>query len=167
MFNTLRNRLRTGRRPDAAPRKQSHPLPRRLNMSNEAVTNQALNLARGRVVQSISGMERGSDHVKVTFTDGASLTLYHNQSCCEDVEIEDITGDPTDLINQTLVMCEVTSNSDNPPEPTPDSHTWTFYKFGTLAGYVTLRWLGVSSGYYSEKVTALFTDLNGAQTKSE
>lgn len=80
--------------------------------------------------------------------------MYHDQDCCETVYLYDIIGDLTDLLNSPITMAEVVTNSDNPPEGEYiDSFTWTFYKLATVNGYVTLRWLGQSNGYYSEYVS--------------
>lgn len=83
--------------------------------------------------------------------DGRGWVFYHAGDCCESVGIEDVIGDLSDLVGSPLVMADESTNQDNPPEHA-DSWTWTFYKFATAKGYVTVRWLGESNGYYSESV---------------
>jgi len=80
--------------------------------------------------------------------------MYHSQDCCENVYLYDIVGDLDDLIGSPILKATAESNSDDieGTQTSDDSHTWTFYHFATMKGYVTLRWLGESNGYYSEGV---------------
>jgi hypothetical protein len=101
--------------------------------------------------------------------DDAELILYlsdtnyvrfsHHQDCCEHVYIEDICGDLDDLVGAPLVEAEEVSNYDAGPLGEYDeSHTWTFYRFRTRKGSVTVRWYGTSNGYYSESVSVEVVD---------
>lgn len=95
------------------------------------------------------------DNKEIIFTliDGDQYRLYHSQDCCESVYIEDIEGNLEDLVGNPLLQVEESTNSeDNKPSEYADSWTWTFYKLATIKGYVTIRWLGESNGYYSESV---------------
>lgn len=74
--------------------------------------------------------------------------LTHLQDCCEDVYIESIDGDLTDLIGEPLVMAEEAYQEG---ESDWGTSTWSFYKFATTKGYVTIRFFGESNGYYSEE----------------
>lgn len=107
----------------------------------------------GSTIQSVKGMDIGSDEITV-ITDGGALRLYHDQDCCESVSVEDVTGDPADLIGKIVVSFEE-ATADAPS--TDGSGTWTFYKIRTTGGDVTIRWLGESSGYYSESVEYVWT----------
>jgi hypothetical protein len=51
------------------------------------------------------------------------------------------------------VVAEEVSNYEREAPPDADSYTWTFYRFATVKGTVTVRWLGESNGYYSESVS--------------
>lgn len=82
--------------------------------------------------------------------------FFHSQDCCEYVRIEDIVGDLSDLEGVPLLKAEETNNLfdllKSIDKELSESGTWTFYKFATIKGYVDVRWLGESNGYYSESV---------------
>ena len=100
-----------------------------------------------KTIVSIEGMYGGCEQITFTCSDGTRYGMWHEQDCCESVRIEDVAGNPDDLLDTPLLMSESYTNSDR------ITGTWTFYKFATVKGYVTLRWLGESNGYYSEDVS--------------
>lgn len=106
---------------------------------------------KGQTLTSVAVNAACDEMLFTTFT-GEQYKLYHEQDCCENVSINEIIGDLADLINVPLLMAEEVSNSDATVLTNEESCTWTFYKFATVKGYVTVRWLGTSNGYYSESV---------------
>lgn len=88
-------------------------------------------------------------------TDGKIFKMFHSQDCCEQVYLQDVCGNLKDILNETVLQAEESSNN----EPIQgfeahqnDSFTWTFYRIATIKGQVVFRWLGSSNGYYSERV---------------
>lgn len=110
----------------------------------------------GKVLVKIEGAEVRSDVINFEDSDGKKYRMYHQQDCCEQVSLYDVIGNIDDLIGSPILEAEESSNRDDRPDYS-ESHTWTFYKLGTIKGSVTLRWLGESNGYYSEAV--YFTEL--------
>ena len=94
----------------------------------------------------------GADEILFHVDDGRVFKMYHYQDCCEHVRIEDICGELEWLVGTPILKAEEVTNADGPAPEWPDSWTWTFYHLATIKGYVTLRWLGESNGYYSESV---------------
>ncbi len=105
---------------------------------------------RGLTFVSVQGASEGSEEV-VFSTETQRFVFWHESDCCETVRVAQIDGDPGDLLREPLVMAE--ESSEKGDDSDGESRTWTFYKFATAKGYVTIRWLGVSNGYYSERVS--------------
>lgn len=108
----------------------------------------------GEVIKSISGAEQGSDEVVITTESGKAIKLYHDQDCCESVEINDVEGCAEDLIGAIVVSAEEV-DGDCGESSDYESYTWTFYKLETSKGGLWIRWLGSSNGYYSERVSVI------------
>lgn len=105
----------------------------------------------GKVFTKVTGGQ-GDDEMRLDCAEG-TFVFSHHQDCCESVSIEDVTGDLNDLVGSPILRAEEVENGPIPEDHTPgESETWTFYKFATIKGYVDVRWLGSSNGYYSERV---------------
>lgn len=106
----------------------------------------------GRVPVDVRQTE---DTIAMTFSDGSVATWYHCQDCCEQVIVEDVIGDWSDLYGHPLLVAEERISRDEPGGY--DSDTWTFYTFRNVGGSVDVRWHGSSNGYYSESVDFVFS----------
>jgi hypothetical protein len=120
---------------------------------NEVPFSELLGCTLSRVIQ------RDAREIEFVTSDGAVYRQHHDQDCCEDVRVEEVVGDLSDLIGSPVLQAEeVSCENETPvgvalPNDCDDSFTWTFYKLATIKGSVTIRWFGSSNGYYSEAVS--------------
>ncbi len=115
---------------------------------------------------TITDMSVSSDKEIITYVvDGKAYYQYHEQDCCESVQLEEVVGEFSEIIGFPILLAEEVFSHEPPTSKEEsweeeeennydgdDSQTWTFYKLVTVRGYVTMRWYGTSNGYYSETV---------------
>jgi hypothetical protein len=108
-----------------------------------------LELMKGKTLIN-SSISENMEELVFTFSDGFIIKMYHQQDCCEDVHIESIIGELTDLYHNPLLHAIEIQDERNLDYG--EHSTYTFYKFATIKGWVDIRWVGSSNGYYSEEV---------------
>ena len=112
----------------------------------------AFETLKGKVITKVTPTD---DTITFETSDGGSYLMYHSQDCCENVYVESIVGDLSDLLDSEILLAEEVVG-ETPTDWTADkyaeSYTWTFYKLATIKGYVDIRWFGESNGYYGEGV---------------
>lgn len=103
--------------------------------------------------QTMTSVAVNAAKTELVFTcdDGRKFKFFHEQDCYESVTVEDVVGHLNDLTGSPIVEAEEVS-SEHSTDYGDGSATWTFYRFSTVKGTVTVRWLGQSNGYYSESV---------------
>lgn len=108
----------------------------------------------GKTLTNVENID--DESIVFTLDSGEKYKLFHWQDCCENVYVESIVGDLSDLVGAPIIIAEEVSNDEpqlGQEVPEYDSFTWTFYKLATRKGYVDIRWYGTSNGYYSESVS--------------
>ena len=124
-----------------------------MDYNNIVDTQKGMAQMLGKTFVQVSGAVGNFDLLFET-ANGERFMFSHEQDCCERVDINDIVGDLQDLVGEPLLLAEEVQGETPVDfnEREYESVTWTFYKFATRKGYVDVRWLGESNGYYSESV---------------
>lgn len=97
--------------------------------------------------------QRRDSVVVLAFSCGVILQILHKEECCEEVWLEDITGDLNDLVGHPIQTLDVRSQED---PSLGESGSWTFITLRSNGGSVDMRWCGTSNGYYSERPALIY-----------
>ena len=117
---------------------------------NVSSTREPIVSLLGNTLKAIS-ISPDKDKIIFFRVDNVRVTMSHTQQCCESVYLDDIVGEIEDLIGSPLTVAEVYTHWSK-----EDEHMqYTFYRLATVKGYVLLRWIGTSNGYYSTEVDVI------------
>ena len=134
-----------------------------MDYTNIVNTQKGMAQMLGKTFVKVTGSVDG-DAMLFETAEGERFMFAHQQDCCETVRINDIVGDLEDLVGEPLLISEEVKGATEPDEEHYESYSYTFYKFATRKGYVDVRWLGESNGYYSESVELFVEGVTVAET---
>ena len=105
----------------------------------------------GEVLDSVD-IDRGENQILLTTRSGRRFMVYHEQDCCEKVQIVGQDGNFDNLIGKPLIEARDFAVDTGESESDYDSQTTTTLVFRVDDQTVISRWIGDSNGYYSESV---------------
>mgnify|MGYP001809990637 FL=1 len=103
---------------------------------------------------TMKSVAKDNDMISFESIDGRKFTLEHNQNCCEEVVIQEIVGDLTNLIGQPILCVEKVE----------DESFSARVKFETNKGTVFISWeaiLGGCGNWYTVVDCFEHADLHG------
>ena len=104
----------------------------------------------GEVLDSVD-IDREENQILLTTRSGRKFMVYHEQDCCEKVQIVGQDGSFDMLIGKPLTEARGFA-VDTSEEAIDSSQTTTTLVFRVDDQTVISRWIGDSNGYYSESV---------------
>ena len=113
---------------------------------NEVIGKRILNIYTDG---GILGEEKIGRKMLFELDGGMLIEFSHSQDCCEDVHIEDINCSCPmyELHTGIITIAEQTTCYED-----DGCVMWTFYRFCTDKGDLTVRWIGEDNGWYSKEV---------------
>lgn len=99
----------------------------------------------GETIASVTHVEN-DEKIVFHFNSGRIVKMYHDQDCCEDVRIEDITGDLQSLVGETIR--EIDQSFGEIVGEGVDRGERTTFTITTDRRSIQIIWKGFSNGYY-------------------
>lgn len=121
-----------------------------------AAATESVLAVQGRTFERVRRVRFSGGEALVFVDRSKSMVIYaHSQDCCESVEIDQVDGNLSDLEGAEILSATRSTSEANTENGM--HQTWSFYKFRSHRGDVTVRWLGESNGYYSEEVDEILS----------
>lgn len=94
------------------------------------------------------------DETEIKTSDGKRYLFYHEEECCESVNLYKIKGNIEDILNSPITLAEEDGGEpeDWKPSKWQESYTFSNYFLETSKGRLEIYFLGESNGYYGESM---------------
>jgi len=91
--------------------------------------------------KTLTKVENNGLKIYFTCDNNVKYVILYEQRCCEDVHIDDISGDLQDLIGSPILIAEECSDTEVEGDISYSKVcTWSFCKIATIKGSVSIRW---------------------------